>query len=533
MGQPIQQDSSGEASESSSIIHDNKLTYVRQTAGNGTSGYQEAVGAPVETRSPLGYHVNWLTIIFLNLNHMVGTGIFSTPATILRLTGSVGLALVYWVIGFILAVAGLAVHMEFTSYFPNRSGSEVVWLEQGFPRPKHFFPVAFAVQSVLLSFSSSNAIVLSNYLWRIVGRAPDPWELKGVAIAAYTLAVITVIAHNRYSLYAINVFGALKLLLLVFIAISGLVILGGNFGSIPDPSLNYRHGFKGTTSSGYNLSQAMVNISFAFSGWQNAFSMANEIKNPIPTLKRNASASLLIVFVLYFLCNIAYFAAVPKDIFLESSELAAAVFFRTAFGSAAESALNFCVLLSSFGNLLAVLVSQSRQIREIARQGVLPWTEFWVSTKPFGTPVGPYLLKWAFTFLMIVAPPAGDAFQFVVSLKTYPEAMFYFAMGVGLLLIRRRRARSGTPPSDFRAWYALVILYLLCQAYLLVMPWIPPVDGIYGGTVSLQVLPLPVSPTTNKSQPLVHLHDCWNCHHGCLRPLLLPLDEAYSTIEGL
>ncbi|EWZ33580.1 uncharacterized protein FOBCDRAFT_282451 [Fusarium oxysporum Fo47] len=64
------------------IIRDGDLTH-------------EAVGAPVETRSPLGYHVNWLIIIFLNLNHMVGTGIFSTPATILRLIGSVGLALVY------------------------------------------------------------------------------------------------------------------------------------------------------------------------------------------------------------------------------------------------------------------------------------------------------------------------------------------------------------------------------------------------------------------------------------------------------
>ncbi|CVL04165.1 related to high affinity methionine permease [Fusarium mangiferae] len=467
-----------------SIIRNGDLAYVRQTARNGASGYQEAVGAPVETRSPLGYHVNWLTIIFLNLNHMVGTGIFSTPATILRLTGSVGLALVYWVIGFLLAVAGLAVHMEFTSYFPNRSGSEVVWLEQGFPRPKHLFPVAFAVQSALLSFSSSNAIVLSNYLWRIVGRDPGPWELKGVAIAAYTLAVITVIAHNRYSLWAINVIGALKLLLLLFISISGLVILAGHFGRIENPGINFRHGFQGTTSSGYSLSQAMVNITFAFSGWQNAFSMANEIKNPIPTLKKNATASLLIVFSLYFLCNVAYFAAVPKDIFLESKELAAAVFFRTAFGSSAESALNFCVLLSSFGNLLAVLISQSRQIREIARQGVLPWTEFWVSTKPFGTPIGPYLLKWGFTFLMIVAPPAGDAFQFVVSLKTYPDAIFHAAMGVGLLLIRRRRSRSGTPRSDFRAWWALVILYLLAQAFLLVMPWIPPEGGIYAGTVS-------------------------------------------------
>ncbi|KAM0330169.1 hypothetical protein ACHAQA_004342 [Verticillium albo-atrum] len=477
-------DSRDYSDSEASVIRDGNLAYFRQTAGNGATGYQEAVGAPVETKSPLGYHVNWLTIIFLNLNHMVGTGIFSTPATILRLTGSVGLALVYWVIGFFLAVAGLGVYLEFASYFPNRSGSEVVWLEQSYPRPKHFFPVTFAVQTVLFSFSSSNAIVLSNYLWRIVGRTPDPWELKGVAVAAYTLAVICVIAHNKYSYWAINVIGALKLLLLSFIAISGLVILGGHVPRVPSPGINFQDGFSGTTSSGYNLSQAMVNISFAFSGWQNAFSMANEIKNPVPTLKKNATFSLLIVFTLYFLCNIAYFAAVPKEVFATSKELAAAVFFRTAFGPTAESALNFCVLLSSFGNLLAVLISQSRQIREIARQGVLPWTTFWVSTKPFGTPIGPYLLKWAFTFLMIVTPPAGDAFQFVVSLKSYPDAMFDVALGVGLILLRRRRNRSGTPRSEFRAWWALVILYLLSQLYLLIMPWIPPVGGIFGGTVS-------------------------------------------------
>jgi hypothetical protein len=50
------------------------------------------------------------------------------------------------------------VYLEFASYFPSRSGAEVVYLEQAFPRPKHFFPIAYAVQSVFLSFSSSNAI---------------------------------------------------------------------------------------------------------------------------------------------------------------------------------------------------------------------------------------------------------------------------------------------------------------------------------------------------------------------------------------
>jgi hypothetical protein len=37
-------------------------------------GYQEASGAPVETQSPLGYTVGPVTIIFLNLSKMVGTG---------------------------------------------------------------------------------------------------------------------------------------------------------------------------------------------------------------------------------------------------------------------------------------------------------------------------------------------------------------------------------------------------------------------------------------------------------------------------
>lgn len=44
---------------------------------------------------------------------------------------------------------------------------------------------------------------------------PTEWQMRGVAIAAYTLAVICVLAHNRYSLWLVNVIGVLKLLTLV------------------------------------------------------------------------------------------------------------------------------------------------------------------------------------------------------------------------------------------------------------------------------------------------------------------------------
>jgi hypothetical protein len=49
-------------------------------------------------------------------------------------------------------LAGLLLYSELASMFPNRSGAEVVYLEQAYPRPRFLVPIAFAVTSVLLSF---------------------------------------------------------------------------------------------------------------------------------------------------------------------------------------------------------------------------------------------------------------------------------------------------------------------------------------------------------------------------------------------
>ncbi|OAA72949.1 high affinity methionine permease [Akanthomyces lecanii RCEF 1005] len=469
-----------------SIIYDGELTYERVKGGNGSgAAYQEAAGAPVESSSPLGYNVGWATIIFLNINQMIGTGIFSTPGSILKATGSVGLALIYWAIGAAMAVAGFGTYLELSSYFPNRSGSEVVYLEQAYPRPKYFLPIAFAVQSVILSFSSSNAVVLSRYVWRIADKTPTDWEMKGVAIAAYTAATICVVVHNRYSLWAVNILGAFKVATLVFISITGFIVLGGNVPRVPHPGINFKDAFQGTTKNGNDLSTALVSIAFSYSGYQNAFNVVNEIKDPVRTIKKHGLISVAIVSVLYMLCNVAYFSAVDKDAFGQSKEIAAAVFFTQVFGSgAAETVLNVLVLLSAYGNLLAVLIGQSRMIREIGRQGVLPGTNFWVSTKPFGTPIGPYALKWAMTFLMIVAPPAGDAFTFVVDLQTYPNSMFVFAMAIGVFILRRRRKKSNIPKSQFQVWDILLVFFTLIQVFILVMPWWPPKGGPYAGDVS-------------------------------------------------
>ena len=110
---------------------------------------------------------------------------------------------------------------------------------------------------------------------------------------------------------------------------------------------------------------------------------------------------------------------------------------------------------------------------------------------------------------MILAPPAGDAFNFskftgtttlkglqkcrpdfnltcvvVVDLQSYPNYLFYFALTLGVFLIRYRRSRLQLPRTEFRAWTAAVVFYLAVCVLILVMPWYPPAGGATGGDVS-------------------------------------------------
>ncbi|KAK0122744.1 hypothetical protein ONS96_009779 [Cadophora gregata f. sp. sojae] len=475
-----------ESTSTENVIHEGSLNYTQEKGGNDSlPSYQEASGAPVERESPLGYEVSWFTVILLNVGQMVGTGVFSTPGSILKNLGSVGLSLLYWVLGLVIAISGLSVYLELASYFPNRSGAEVVYLEQGWPRPKYFLPTAFAAFKVLFSFSSSNAIVLSTYLYRTAGKTPTEWQSKGVAIAGYTVATAIVIISNKYSLWFANGISVVKLLTLVFISITGFVVLAGGISAVPDPGFNFRDSFAGTTSDAYGITNALVRINFAYAGWENCFNVVAEIKKPIRTVRWAGPASLAIIAVLYMFVNLAYFAALPNQEIQGANTIAASLFFAKVFGSgSAARSLNILILLSAFGNLVSVLIGQSRMIRECGRQGVLPFPRFWASTQPFGTPLGPYALKYAMTVIMILAPPFGDAFNFAVDLSSYPSAVFSLLMAIGIYTIRRQRKRINVGPSEFRAWDIVVAFYIAVQVFLLVMPWLPPKGGIYAGNVS-------------------------------------------------
>lgn len=98
------------ALDADNLLQPGELSYAEVTAGG------------------LGRHLGLFSTTFLIIGRIIGVGIFTTPSSITSSVGSVGAALLLWVLGLILSYCGTFVWLEFGSMFP-RSGGEKVYLE--------------------------------------------------------------------------------------------------------------------------------------------------------------------------------------------------------------------------------------------------------------------------------------------------------------------------------------------------------------------------------------------------------------------
>src|SRR5271155_2443490 len=62
------------------------------------------------------------TLVSLPLNRTIGSGIFVTPALILKGTGSVGASLLLWTAGAVIATSGLLVWLQPRPFVPPPKG---------------------------------------------------------------------------------------------------------------------------------------------------------------------------------------------------------------------------------------------------------------------------------------------------------------------------------------------------------------------------------------------------------------------------
>ncbi|GKT51322.1 high-affinity methionine permease [Colletotrichum spaethianum] len=150
---------------------------------------------------------------------------------------------------------------------------------------------------------------MANYLIAISGHEGTNWQIKGTALACYSLATLTLVFNTKYAYWFSNGVGVVKICTLVFVIITGFVVLGGGT-KVENPTANFQDAWSGSSkASAYGMTTALYRIIFSYGGYNNAFNVANEVKNPVRSLKIYATAALTTVYILYMFANVAFFAA--------------------------------------------------------------------------------------------------------------------------------------------------------------------------------------------------------------------------------
>lgn len=194
------------------------------------------------------------------------------------------------------------------------------------------------------------------------------------------------------------------------------------------------------------------------------------------TLRIAGPAALATCGILYLLANIAYFAAATPTEIADSGITVAAFFMRQVFGTAAQRAMAVFVALSALGNVLTVTFAQARVNQELAKEGVIvPGQRFWAGTWPAGAPSAGLLLHFVPSFVVIVAVPFGNAFNFIIDVEGYPGSVLALAVVGGLFWLRYTRPEVERP---FKVWWPVAGFFLVGQCFLIVAPFIRPPGGV-------------------------------------------------------
>jgi APA family basic amino acid/polyamine antiporter len=302
------------------------------------------------------------------VSSMVGTGIFTVPAVVRDATGSGVASIGVWLVGAFLALSGAFCYAELATRMP-KAGGEYQYLTNVFGRMWGFvsgwisFFAGFAAPTAA---SALGAVAYAATLfpsWNPNAPVMEGLDLtQGAAIAAATALVMAVV-HSL----GVRPSGRLQMILAAT-AISSIVLfvlIGFATGR------GHWSGVTQTSAASGMWWLALIQVSFAYTGWNAAAYLAGEVRAPRKILPRALIGGTLVVVILYLALNLLFFYALPPAAW--KSEIAVGqIAAEYLFGSVGAKIVSLIVTVSILGSISAWTASGPRVYFAMACDGVAP-----------------------------------------------------------------------------------------------------------------------------------------------------------------
>lgn len=316
----------------------------------------------------------------LVVSNMIGTGIFSTTGFLAGDLGSPRLVLSIWVVGAACAFLGAICYSELGVNLPS-SGGEYLYLTRAFG-PTWGFMTGWA--SFFAGFSAPialAALAFSSYVGYFFPRfrpenahvlaGSGDWtvQLGWAQLAACALVavftVLNVLGLQRAARVQ-NVLTALKVAVLV--AFIGLGFLAGH-GDAANFSKDAVR--TATTPLAAQFAISLFWLYVAYSGWNAATYVAEELRQPARTLPVALAVGTAAVAVLYFGLNLVFIYAAPLEDL--KGKLAVGSFAASRlFGSGVAGMFSALMALSLMATVNAMVTIGPRVYYAMAKNGAFP-----------------------------------------------------------------------------------------------------------------------------------------------------------------
>jgi len=321
-----------------------------------TGSGSEQPRAPAALLRRLGF---WETALIV-IGVTIGSGIFRVPASVADTVGSPAGVATVWVAGGIIALCGALSLAELAAAFPE-PGGVFVYLREVYGRA-----VAFLYGWMYLFVGPTGvaavALVFGEYLARLLGLSA-----AGVRLLAAGAIIVAAAASYRSVRGASVLQGAAtlgKVAALTAIVVIAFLLGDGSAGAYgagaPAPG--------DARWSGVGL--ALVAALFSYNGFQDMLPVAGEVRDPERALPRALLAGTAIVVAVYLSANAAYLHVLPFAALRTSPLVASDTMVRVA-GSAGAAIVASAVIVSTFGTVNALVLTQPRVFYAMADAGLL------------------------------------------------------------------------------------------------------------------------------------------------------------------
>ena len=371
---------------------------------------------PQAARRFIGYR----TAVLMVIANMIGTGVFTTLGFQAQAVPDGAALLLLWALGGLVALCGALSYAELAAALP-RSGGEYHFLS------RIYHPALGQLAgwvSVTVGFSAPIALAamgLGRYVATVV-----PWDPMLVALA--TVLVMTALHAFDLGLGRGFQVGAT----LIKIAVIGLFCLAG---LSVEPALG-RLPLVPTARTldlvlGAPFALALIYVSYAYSGWNAAAYVVDEVQRPRRTVPRALIHGTLAVTGLYLLLNLTFLRTVSEASLSGRVEVGALAATHI-LGPEAGGLLSLSLSLLLASTISAMVLAGPRVLQAMGED--IPSLRPLAARNRRGAPTRAVLLQQGLAVALILT----DSFEAVLTFAGFTLSLFALLTVAGVMRLRRR-----------------------------------------------------------------------------------------------